>query len=257
MIEAFSYSFLSVLIVSAISLIGVFTLALSDRILRTIIFYLVSLAAGALLGDAFVHLIPEAFERGSAITVSALILVGIFLFFILEKILHWHHSHGQVEECAETLVSHDHCRKPLGTIVIVADSVHNFIDGVIIAASYLVSLPVGLATTMAVVIHEIPQEIGDFGLLIHSGWSKKRALFFNFLSALTALLGVLAVMILGASVEKFVPAALAFAAGGFIYIAGADIVPELHKTTGFKKSFFQSFAMLLGFALMFGLLLVE
>ena len=257
MAEAFLYSFLSVLIISAISLVGVFSLALSDKVLRAIVFYLVSLAAGALLGDAFVHLIPEAFKAGATTIMSAAILAGIFLFFILEKIIHWHHPHGQVEECAETLASHDHCRKPLGTIIIIADSIHNFIDGVIIAASYLVSLPVGLATTIAVVIHEIPQEIGDFGLLIHSGWSKKRALFFNFLSALSALLGVLAVIILGAGAEKFVPAALAFAAGGFIYIAGADIVPELHKTTGFKKSFFQSLAMLLGFGLMFGLLLLE
>ncbi|KKS45254.1 MAG: hypothetical protein UX21_C0009G0009 [Microgenomates group bacterium GW2011_GWC2_45_8] len=257
MAEAFLYSFLSVLAVSVVSLVGVFTLTLSDKVLRAAVFYLVSLAAGALLGDAFVHLIPEAFKAGAAAIMSAAILVGIFLFFIFEKILHWHHSHGQVEECQETLASHDHNRKPLGTIIIIADSIHNFIDGVIIAASYLVSLPVGLATTIAVVIHEIPQEIGDFGLLIHSGWSKKRALFFNFLSALSALLGVLAVIILGAGAEKFVPAALAFAAGGFIYIAGADIVPELHKTTGFKKSFFQSLAMLLGFGLMFGLLLLE
>ncbi|MEK7081700.1 MAG: ZIP family metal transporter [Patescibacteria group bacterium] len=257
MTEAFLYSLLSVLAVSAVSLIGVLTLSLNDRTLRTIVFYLVSLSAGALFGDAFVHLIPQAFETGNVPAMSLAIIVGIFLFFILEKILHWHHSHGQVEECVETLSSHDHCRKPLGTIVMVADSVHNFIDGVIIAASYLVSLPVGLATTIAVVIHEIPQEIGDFGLLLHSGWSKKRALFFNFLSALAAALGVLAVFILGAGAEKFVPFALAFAAGGFIYIAGADIVPELHKISGFKKSFFQSLAMLLGFALMFLLLLME
>ena len=257
MTGAFLYSFLSVLIVSVISLVGVFTLALSDKILRALISYLVSLAAGALLGDAFVHLIPEAFEKGDSTMMAATILAGIFLFFILEKILHWHHSHGQVEECVETLENHNHCHKPLGTIVIVADSVHNFIDGVIIAASYLVSLPVGLATTIAVVIHEIPQEIGDFGLLIHSGWSKKQALLFNFLSALAAAVGVLAVFVLGVGMEKFVPVALAFAAGGFIYIAAVDIVPELHKTTGFRKSLFQSLFMLFGFGLMFVLLLVE
>ncbi len=257
MTEAFLYSFLSVLIVSVISLVGVFTLALSGRALRAMIFYLVSLAAGALLGDAFVHLIPEAFETGDATLISVFILAGVFLFFILEKVLHWHHSHGQVEECAETIAGHDHCHKPLGTIVIVADSVHNFIDGIIIGVSYLVSLPVGLATTIAVIVHEIPQEIGDFGLLLHSGWSKRRALFFNFLSALTAVLGVLVVFVFGAGAEKFVPFALAFVAGGFIYVASADIVPELHKTTGFKKSFFQALFMLLGFALMFGLLLVE
>lgn len=257
MTEIFLYSILSVLAIGLVSLVGVFTLALSARVLRAMIFYLVSLAAGALLGDAFVHLLPEAFEKGDGPAMSALILAGIFLFFILEKILHWHHSHGQVEECSETLASHDHCRKPLGTIVIVADSVHNFIDGVIIAVSYLVSLPVGLATTIAVVVHEIPQEMGDFGLLLHSGWSKKMALIFNFLSALAAVLGVLAVFIFGDGAEKFVPAALAFAAGGFIYIAAVDIVPELHKTVGFRKSFLQALAMLLGFGLMFALLLLE
>lgn len=257
MFETFLYSILSVLAISVVSLVGVFTLFLNARHLRMIIFYLVSLAAGALFGDAFIHLIPEAFATGETMTMSALILAGLFLFFLLEKILHWHHAHGQVEECEETLVNHDHGRKPLGAMVIVADAVHNFVDGVIIAVSYLVSWPVGLATTLAVVIHEIPQEIGDFGLLLHAGWSKKRALLFNFLSALAAILGVLAVFIFGAGAEKFVPAALAFAAGGFIYIAGADLVPELQRTSDFKKSLLQSLVMFFGFVLMFALLLVE
>lgn len=251
----FLYAFLSVSAVSLLSFTGIFTLALKESVLRSTIFVLVSASAGALFGDAFIHLIPEAFESSFSPTIISLcILAGILFFFILEKFLHWRHSHGLDEESAELLSEHDHSKKHIGTIVLVADGVHNLIDGVIIGASYLVSTEVGIATTIAVVLHEMPQEIGDFGLLLHAGHSKAKAFFYNFLSAISALVGVVAFFLLGASVENLIPLALSFAAGGFIYIAGSDLVPELQKTTELDRSIIQIASMVIGIVLMLGLL---
>ena len=169
-------------------------------------------------------------------------------FFIIERFLHWHH-HGEDKEN-----THIH---PVGKLIIFSDGVHNLIDGLIIGASYIISIPVGIATTLAVILHEIPQEMGDFGVLIHAGYTKKRALWLNFLSALLALVGVIFSFILGNMAESFVIWILPFAAGGFIYIAIADLMPELHKTKNLKFSLYQIFAVLLGVLSMFALLLVE
>ena len=243
------YAFISVIIVSLISLIGIFTLFLNEEKLKKNIFILIGLAVGALLGDAFIHIIPEAFENGISPTIiSILIIAGILFFFIVEKFLHWHH-HG--EDTEDTLVH------PVGKLIILSDGVHNLIDGLIIGASYLVSIPVGIATTLAVILHEIPQEIGDFGVLIHAGYTKKRALWLNFLSALLSLVGVVIVMILGEVTEKFIFYILPFAAGGFIYIAVADLIPELHKTTEIKYSVYQILAVAFGVFTMITLILIE
>src|SRR3989338_6267630 len=154
MATIYLYSFASVIIVSLISFIGIFTLSLKEEVLRKYIFIFISIAVGALLGDALVHLIPEAFEVSTNTTLtSVLIIVGIFFFFILEKFLHWHH-HGEDKE--------DNHIHPVGKLVLFSDGIHNFMDGLIIAASFLVSIPVGIATTLAVILHEIPQEVGDF-----------------------------------------------------------------------------------------------
>ena len=254
MFEAVTYSFASVLLVSAISFAGVFTLTLRDKLLKSLIFVLVSMSAGALFGDAFLHLIPEAFGEGDSKLVALAVVAGIMLFFILEKFLAWRHSHGSDEETLESARAHDHTVKSLGPIVLFADAVHNFIDGVVIAASFLVSTEVGIATVLAVVLHEIPQEIGDFGLLLHSGYSRGKALFYNFLSALTAIIGAALVFMLGGGVERALPFLLAFTAGGFIYIAGADLVPEIQKTKESKKSLVQVLCMIFGVGLMVSLL---
>src|SRR3989344_547010 len=176
---ALYYSLISVVIVSAISLVGILALTINERLLKRLIFVLVSLATGALLGDALIHLIPESFEKGGDATLtSLLILGGILLFFVLEKFLHWHHKHGHElheEDCDDTalpITKKDSGVMSLGYLILISDGFHNLIDGMIISASYLVSIEVGIATTIAIILHEIPQEIGDFGVLLHSGFSK-------------------------------------------------------------------------------------
>lgn len=244
------YSLVSVVIVSLVALVGIFTLSLKKNVLEKYLFLLVSLAVGALLGDAFIHLIPEAFEEmGNGIYISIAIIAGILAFFILEKVLHWHH-HAFEANGEETI-------HPTGRMVLVSDSVHNFIDGLIIGASYLASVPVGIATTLAVILHEIPQEIGDFGVLIHSGYKTRRALWLNFISALTAVAGVLIALFITGTSESLTLWLLPFAAGGFIYIAMSDLIPELHKTKHVYFSVLQIFAVLVGIASMLLLLLLE
>ncbi len=252
MASVYVYTLLSVFIVSVASLVGIATLALSKDTLQKSVFALVSLAAGALIGGAFLHLIPEAFEEASnALHVSLAIIGGVLLFFIFEKTLHWHAHHDLEDDC-------HHCdSKHIGRMIILGDGMHNFIDGLIIGASYLAGIEVGIAATVAVVLHEIPQEIGDFGVLIHSGYTKVRALLLNFLSALTAVFGALLALVLGGAVQGIVAYLMPIAAGGFIYIAVADLIPEMHKVSGLKYSIIQFVFVLLGIGAMCALLFME
>lgn len=244
------YTLGSVLLVSFISLVGAVTLVLKQKQLHKWLFLLVSLAVGALLGDVFVHIIPEAYEEvGDPTLVSLLVIGGILAFFVLEKALHWHHGHG-AEHPEE--VPH-----PLGRIVLVSDGMHNFIDGLIIGASYLVSVEVGVATTIAVVLHEIPQEIGNFGVLLHAGYSKAKALWFNFLSALTAFAGAGLALVLGGVTEQFALYLLPIAGGGFIYVALSDLIPELNKNKRASQGVLQVIAIVVGVAAMTALLALE
>ncbi|MEK9173725.1 MAG: ZIP family metal transporter [Patescibacteria group bacterium] len=250
MITIYLYTFASVLVVSLISLLGILALSFREDLLRRYVFIFISLAVGALLGDAFIHLIPEAFEEAqNPTTVSILIIGGIFSFFVLEKFLHWHH-HG--EDTEEEVHIH-----PVGKLILFSDGVHNFLDGIIIAASFMVSIPVGIATTIAVILHEIPQEVGDFAVLLHSGYTKRRALCLNFLSALTALLGAFIFFAIGEVAESLTTYFLPIAAGGFIYIAVADLIPELHKTKKMRHSVAQLGAVILGVLAMVALTFVE
>lgn len=246
---------LAVFAVSLVSFIGTVGLFLSHKSLRRIVFVLVSLSAGALFGDAFIHILPEVLEGGSVL-VASVALVGVLFFFVLEKFLHWRHSHGVNEEGLDEVALHDHSRKSLGALIFFADGVHNLVDGAIIGASFAVNFELGVATTLAVILHEIPQEIGDFGLLIHAGWSKTKALFFNFLSALFAFLGLFIFYLIGDNFENFTNLALAFAAGSFLYIAGSDLLPEMHRTREVKKSAIQLVALIFGAGLMYVLLLI-
>ena len=243
------YALLGTVVVSLVSLVGVFSLSVKEDFIRKYIFLFVSLAVGALLGDAFIHLIPESFETLSNVThASLLVIAGIFTFFILEKFMHWHH-HG--EDKAETQIH------PVGRLVLFSDGIHNFIDGVIIGVSFLISIPVGIATTLAVILHEIPQEIGDFAVLLHAGYTRRRALWLNFLSALTAIFGTLVAFMLGEAGESFTTWILPLAAGGFIYIAVADLIPELHKTKIVKHSLLQFTSLALGVIMMLALTFLE
>lgn len=243
------YAFVSVIIVSLISLIGVFSLSLNEKIIKKYISLFISLAVGALLGDAFIHLIPEAFENSfNSTSISLLIISGVLIFFIIEKFLHWHHHEDDTEK------NHIH---PVGKLLLFSDGFHNLIDGIIIGTSFLVSIPIGIATTLAVFLHEIPQEIGDFAVLIHSGYDKKRALWLNFISALTAIIGVFIALIFGNITETFALWILPIAAGGFIYIAMTDLIPELQKTKDLKYSVLQILAVLIGIMAMVALVLFE
>lgn len=249
MLTTYLYAFGSVIVVSVVSLIGVFSLSLKEDSVKKYIGFFISLAVGALLGDAFIHLIPEAFENSSNSTVvSILIISGILIFFVIEKFLHWHH-HGEDKDA-----EHVH---PVGKLLLFTDGFHNFIDGIIIGASFLVSIPIGIATTVAVVLHEIPQEIGDFAVLIHSGYDKKKALWLNFFSALTSILGVAIALVFGGIAETFALWVLPIATGGFIYIAVADLIPELQKTKRLKYSALQIFIVLVGILAMLALTLLE
>ena len=246
MVEVWIYALVSVFIVSLISLIGIVTFAINESRLKNIVHHSISFSAGALLGDAFIHLLPEAVEEfGFGLEVSVFIIGGIIFSFIVEKFIRWRHHHGNISE------HHEH---PFAIMNLVGDAVHNFLDGLIIGASYLVSIPVGIATTLAVVFHEIPQEIGDFGVLVKGGMTKQKALAMNFLSALAAVVGTAIIFILGNIVENISIFIVPFAAGMFIYIACSDLIPELHKEDDLKKSIIDFISFVLGIAVMVALL---
>lgn len=242
----FVYAMLSVIIVSLVSLVGVFTLILNRNLLEKIIMILVAFAAGAMLGGAFIHLMPEAVEEGGP--VFPVVIIGIFAFFATEVYLYWYHCHGG------HIHKHRHkgwCPvRPMGYLNIIGDGVHNFMDGMIIATSFMVSVPLGLITTLAVIFHEIPQEIGDFGVLVYSGFSKSKALLFNFFSALAALLGVIVIYLFAYASEGLTVYLVPFAAGGFIYIAMTDLLAELKEEEDVRKATYQILIFLAGIFLM-------
>ncbi len=238
---ALLYSLISAFIVSLISLIGLFSLAIKENFLQKILIYLVSFSAGGLMGGAFFHLLPEAIsDKENTLLIFIYLMIGFCLFFLVEKFLRWHHCHDQKCETSAHL----------GYLNLIGDGVHNFIDGIIIVTTFLVSPGLGLATTLSIVSHEIPQELGDFGVLLYAGFTKKKALFFNFLSAVIAMLGVLVGYFLINSVGNltsfFVPAA----AGGFIYIAATDLIPELQKILKTKHSILTFSVFILALILM-------
>ncbi|HEY0010966.1 MAG TPA: ZIP family metal transporter [Candidatus Paceibacterota bacterium] len=250
MTETYLFAFGSVLLVSLLSLVGAVTLSMNVDRLRKGLFVLVSLAVGALLGDAFLHLIPEAFEAAAdPVVVSLGIVGGVLFFFVIEKGLHWHHHQGI--ESSEPAVH------PVGKIILFSDGVHNLIDGLIIGLAYSVSIEAGIATTIAVILHEIPQEIGDFGVLLHAGYTKSQALWFNFLSGLFAVIGAVAAFALGQYAAVLTTFLVPVVAGGFIYIALSDLIPELHKSTSARVSIAQLAAIIAGVAAMFLLLGLE
>jgi len=232
----------SVTIVSLVSFIGILFVGLKEAIMGRILMALVGFASGSLIGAAFFDLIPEAAETGQAIWIY--IVAGILFFFVMEKFLYWRHCHD--ENCQVHNFAY---------LNLVGDGIHNFVDGMLIAASFLVSASLGLTTSLAVVFHEIPQELGDFGILLYGGLGKKKALTYNFLSAITAVVGALVTYLLveGSKAQILAELLVPFAAGGFIYIAATDLMPELHKRTQAKESLVQFLTLLIGIVLMFSL----
>ena len=230
----------STTVVSLISLVGIFTLSIKENLLHKILFCLIGFSAGALIGGAFLHILPESLENNKSTTVFSYLILGIVFFFLMERYLHWRHCH---EEGA--------CKIHAFTYMnLIGDGFHNFIDGMVIAASFMVSLRLGLVTTFAIILHEIPQELGDFAVLVYGGFSKKKALLFNFASALMAVLGAIAGYFITDIIKNFANFILPFTAGGFIYIATSDLIPELHKENDLKRATAAFFAFLLGIIFM-------
>ncbi|MFH1637461.1 MAG: ZIP family metal transporter [Candidatus Woesearchaeota archaeon] len=242
------YSIFSVVLISLISLIGLLTFTIKESNLKEILTYFVSFSVGGLLGDSLLHLLPESIELNSSLDMSLLILLGIISSFAIEKFVQWRHCH------IPTSTNHPH---PFAIMNLIGDAVHNFIDGLIIGASYLSSLNLGVATTLAVAFHEIPQEIGDFGVLIHGGFRRNKAILLNFVTALASVAGVVICLLIGsyiASIKNFI---LPFAIGSFIYIASSDLIPELHKVTKPSRSIMQMIFLIIGVGLMYLLLFLE
>lgn len=226
-------------LVSIISLIGVFTLVIKDKLLKNILFCLVGFSAGGLIGSAFLHILPEALEGTRSITIFYLVILGIVSFFTLERYFFWRHCHdGICDVHAFTYLN------------LIGDGLHNFIDGMVIAASYIVSLKLGVITTLAIILHEIPQELGNFGVLVYGGFGKKKALIFNFLTATTSIIGaIIGYFVLGLT-TNFSNLILPFTAGGFIYIATSDLIPRIHKEANLSRSNHAFFAFILGIVFM-------
>lgn len=230
------FAIVAVSIVSLLSLLGAGLLVFGRIHLNKIMSPLIAISSGVLLGSTFFDLIPESIEHlpDHAFIV---ILSGIIVFFSLEKLLNWHH-HIDGDHAGESKVA--------GHLSLIGDGIHNFIDGVVIGGAFLVSIPLGISVTTAVIAHEIPHELADFTILLHSGFSNKKALLYNFLSAATAILGTLLVLAMDSFAHAIVPYLIPFAAGNFLYIAMSDLIPELHHKNTKLISIIQIVALVSG-----------
>lgn len=235
-------------IISLISFIGVFSLIIKENLFQKALMVLVSFSAGALMGGAFLHLLPEAAhelkdKEGGIILTLFLLLFGFCIFFALEQFINWHKhdtkGHREV--------------KPFSYLILVSDALHNFIDGLVIAAAFIISAPLGIATSIAVLAHEIPQEVGDFAILIYGGFKKGKALLLNFFSALSAVLGGVLGFLLSGAFQEYIIYFLPFAAGNFLYIAASDLIPEIKHKTDNKSSIIHFLVFLLGIGIMYGI----
>jgi len=227
-------------LVSLLSFMGLFTIGFKKESLDKVLLLFVGFSAGALMGDAFLHLIPDGLKKISSDKFFIYLLVGIIIFFIMERVIQWHHCHKPSGTCEVQVLTYTN---------LAGDTLHNFIDGLIIAASFVVDWKLGIATTLAVILHEIPQEIGHFCTLLYGGFSKKKALLFNFFSAIFAIFGSIVGVLISRG-DNTIGFLLALTAGGFIYISSSDLIPELHKEKDLKKSLASLFLFLAGIALM-------
>ena len=237
----FAWIIASTFVVSLISLVGIFTIGIKEKLLAKILFGLIGFSAGALIGGAFLHILPEALETNSSVNVFTYLILGLIFFFLLERYLHWRHCHQEEGTCKI---------HPFTYLSLVGDTFHNLIDGMLIAVSYLVSIKLGLVTTLAVILHEIPQELGDFGVLVYGGFTKRKALLCNFISAIAAVIGAVIAYFVAGFVPGFSSFILPVTAGGFIYIAASDLIPEIHKEKDQKRATMAFIAFIVGIAFM-------
>lgn len=240
------------LIVSLCSLTGIFSLWLSIDTLKRIVPVLVALAVGVLLGDAFIHLIPDAVARyGSVSSTCLIVLFSVFGFFILEKLVRWRHDHRLDHHTLENSIL------PMAKMNLIGDAIHNFVDGILIAGSFLVDPVLGMTTTLAIIVHEIPQELGDVGALLHGGYAPKKAVLYNFYCSLSTLPGAIFTLLLSQTADSSLTILLPIAAGGFIYIAASDLIPIMHERTNFQYLMAQPAAFAFGIAFMQGIIMIE
>lgn len=233
-------------LISLLSLSGAVLVFFKRHVLDRLSIFLMAFAAGTFMGTAFLHLLPKATEGVESVTPFLFILLGFGIFFFIENILHWHHSHNGKEG-----------HKSLGAISLLGDGAHNFLDGMIIAAVFFVDIRLGFITAVAVAFHEIPQEIAEFGVLMHAGYSKYRALLFNFISASTVVAGGIVSFFLEGILGQWITLFLFFAVGTFMYIAASDFVPEIRKEAGLRRSFALLLTFAAGILLMWGVLFLE
>lgn len=226
--------------------VAVLFIFLKQETLSKITMFLVALSAGALMGGAFLHLMPEAAEQIKPNALFGIFLISFVVFFLIEKLFHWRHCHRA--DCPI---------HSFGYMNLIGDSIHNFIDGLIIASTFMIDFNLGVAATLAVAIHEIPQEIGDYGVLIHAGFSNKKALILNYLVAFTVVLGGLVGYFFFSHLNNVLPYLLPFAAGGFVYIAASDLMPEIRKEANLKKSIGTFLVFILGILLMYLIKLIN
>jgi zinc and cadmium transporter len=221
---------------ASLGFVGIFSLWISKRSLDRVVHLLTAFAAGSLLGGAFIHLLPEALEAGPAAGALGATLAGFLLMVIFETYLHWHHC----KDCGI---------HPFSYLMLFGDALHNFLDGVVLATSFMVGIPIGIVTTIAIMVHEFPQELGVFGVLVKGGFEKKKAITYTFLAQSTIIIGAIAGYILSGSIVGISVLLIPFAAGNFIYIASADLIPEMHRSEGADKLVCLSF-FFLGLAVM-------
>jgi len=260
------YGFIAIFLIGCLSLVGIFMISFREKTLDNILFILVAFATGTILATALFDLIPESLhhleELGGVLSeywVFGFILLGYVAFFIVERFIYWFHGHAHQKEneyvCYDTITEGlDRTEKGpkirnFALLNLIGDGLHNFLDGVIIIVAFLTGIGNGIVITLAVLFHELPQEVGDFGILLYGGFSKRRALFFNFLSAMVALLGGLFALFLSGILETFNLFFLAFSGGGFLYLASTELMPEILKQKNFKKSVIQALIFIAGILL--------
>jgi zinc and cadmium transporter len=266
--------FLMIIVIGSLSLIGAFMISIREKTLDKILFILIAFATGTILASALFDLIPESLHHleelnveDAAITESSLfifVIFGFVMFFIIERFIYWFHGHAHekddqlvcyagIDDGGGMSINRGNKIKSFALLNLIGDGLHNFLDGVIIMVAFMSGTRNGIIVTLAVLFHEFPQEIGDFGILIYGGFSKKKALFFNFLSGMVALLGGLLAFVLSDVLELFNFFFLAFSGGGFLYIASAELMPELLKQEDLKKSIIQALIFVSGLLLIMSL----
>ena len=269
--------FIMIFLISLISLVGLFMISLKEKTLDRILFILVAFATGTILATALFDLIPESIHHAQELNAEGIlidehlvyiyIIVGFILFFILERFIYWFHGHAHEQEkqmvCYENITERK--EQPLKKesniksyvyLNLIGDGMHNFLDGVVILVSFLQGYPTGIIITLAVFFHELPQEIGDFGILVYGGFTKKKALIYNFLSGIVAVLGGVVTLFLASFLSTFSLFILAFSGGGFIYLACVELMPELTEEKNLKKSILQSLILIAGIIIIVSLILI-